>query len=310
MNIGTRGKMPPLIVHCMPGLAVEESRLAADVEREGAVEVARGVERRRCGPAVRGRVELRPARRGAGGSAVPSRAQRQPDERALDRELHRCRRHRERDVVAAAGGEHERPARERRRADEIGAVDRDHLERRAADVEALRRAVGVDQPQAHRRCPAATARRSTPSVEFTSGVPLSVWTATAMSAPRPLAARRWWRLDHERAVEAAAHLGGRRLVRVVPERPDLRGPEAVDVAPARRDGVLRHAGDAVLGVRQVDAVPVDRDAVLDVLVAQRHLDEVALADAQLGPGHGAVERERLDGPARCEPDRRRARPSA
>ena len=52
----------------------------------------------------------------------------------------------------------------------------------------------------------------------------------------------------------------RDLVRVVPERPGPLGAEAVDVAAARQHRVLGHARDAVLGVRHVDAVPVDRDA--------------------------------------------------
>ena len=76
--------------------------------------------------------------------------------------------------------------------------------------------------------------------------------------------------------------------------PTCSGPEAVDVAAAGLDRVLRDAGDAVLRVRDVKAVPVDRHAVVDVLVDERDLDEVALPDAELGAGGAAVERPAVD----------------
>ena len=116
--------------------------------------------------------------------------------------------------------------------------------------------------------------------------------------------RRAGRLDDERAEEAAADLLRGRLVRVVPERPDLLRAKAVDVTLAGRDGVLRHACDAVLGVRHVDAVPVDRHALCDVRVREGHLDEVALRHPELGPGRALVERQRVDLAARGELDRR------
>ena len=84
---------------------------------------------------------------------------------------------------------------------------------------------------------------------------------------------------------------------VVPERADLLGAEPVDVPLARENGVLRHASDAVLGVRHVDAVPVNRHALVDVLVHDGHLDQFTLVYAQLGPGDAAVEGERIGGPA-------------
>src|SRR5512132_616172 len=90
-------------------------------------------------------------------------------------------------------------------------------------------------------------------------------------------------------------------MRVVPERPDLLRPEAVDVAAARLDGVLRHPGDTVLSVRDVEAVPVDRHAVADVLVDERDLDEVSLSDAKLRAGRTAVERPGVHLLARGEP---------
>ena len=73
-------------------------------------------------------------------------------------------------------------------------------------------------------------------------------------------------------------------MRVVPERPDLLRAKAVDVALARQDGVLSDARDAVLGVRHVHPVPVDGHALGDVAIHERHLDEVALAHAQLRSG--------------------------
>ena len=90
-------------------------------------------------------------------------------------------------------------------------------------------------------------------------------------------------------------------MRVVPERPRLPDPESVDVVTADRDGVLRHAGDPVLGIGHVDPVPVDRDSFLDVLVPQVDLDEVAGVNAQLGAGDLTVERQRVDRLAGREP---------
>ena len=74
--------------------------------------------------------------------------------------------------------------------------------------------------------------------------------------------------DDERAEQAADHLLVGDLVGVVPERPDLVGDEPVGVLAALGHGVLGHPGDAVLGIRHVDAVPVQGDAVLDGGVAQ------------------------------------------
>jgi hypothetical protein len=110
------------------------------------------------------------------------------------------------------------------------------------------------------------------------------------------------RFDHERAVQATLDLVRRELVRVVPEGSELLGPEAIRVGLAGANGVLRHSGHAVLAVRDVDAVPVHRDPVVEVLVPERHLDEVALVDAELGPGNLAVEGQRVDLSSRIEPD--------
>ena len=110
--------------------------------------------------------------------------------------------------------------------------------------------------------------------------------------------------DHERSVEALLHAVGGVLMRVVPEGPDLLRAEAVDVAPARRHRVLGHARNAVLGVRDVDAVPVDRHAVVDVLVDEGDLEELPALHADLGAGRAAVERPRVDLLPRGEADPR------
>ena len=84
---------------------------------------------------------------------------------------------------------------------------------------------------------------------------------------------------------------------VVPERPDLLGPEAVRVALSGEHRFCVTPATPSSRVRNVDAVPVDGHAVRDVLVHEHHLDEVALADAELGARRPPVERERVDGAA-------------
>ena len=110
------------------------------------------------------------------------------------------------------------------------------------------------------------------------------------------------RLDDDHAEETAPDLLRRDLVRVVPERPDLLCAESVRVARAGQDGVLRDAGHAVLGVRHVDAVPVDRDAVLDVVVPEDDLHEISLRDSKLWAGRLPVERQRVYDAPRREAD--------
>ena len=187
---------------------------------------------------------------------------------------------------------------------QVGAVERENLERRAGEREAVRGVVGVHESQAGPR-PGRDVERSTPSLASSVGMPSNV---CAMSTRSRSASERGGRLDDDRAEEPAPNLLRGRLVRVVPERADLLRAEAVHVALAGQDGILGHACDPVLGVRHVDAVPVDRHALLDVLVDQRHLDEVALAHAQLRSGRPAVEGQRVDWSARGELDRRSAAP--
>lgn len=88
--------------------------------------------------------------------------------------------------------------------------------------------------------------------------------------------------------EAAGVL--RRVMRVVPRGPVQLGAELIREAPARRDGALRDARDAVLpgGLRLEEAVPVEGralrllpgpvaadDVVVDDVVVHAHLDVLA-----------------------------------
>ena len=68
-------------------------------------------------------------------------------------------------------------------------------------------------------------------------------------------------------------------MRVVPVAAGVLGDEPVDVPLAGHYGVLGDAGDSILCVGQVDAVPVRGDPIGDRVVDQRHLDQLAL----LGP---------------------------
>lgn len=93
---------------------------------------------------------------------------------------------------------------------------------------------------------------------------------------RPLLLRRF--LDDQRPEQAARHGGAGLLVGVVPEGAGPVGAEAVHVVPSGRDGVLGDPGHAVLGVGDVDAVPVQGDAVRHVAVDQHHLHQLAAPD--------------------------------
>jgi hypothetical protein len=84
-------------------------------------------------------------------------------------------------------------------------------------------------------------------------------------------------------------------VGVVPKGARLFRAEAVGVALAGLDGVLGEAGNTVLGIGDIYAVPVDRNSRLDVFVDEDHLDQVALPSAQFWTGGFPVERPGLDG---------------
>lgn len=90
---------------------------------------------------------------------------------------------------------------------------------------------------------------------------------------------------------------------VVPVRARILGDEPVDVPAADRDSVLGDAGDAVLGVRQVDAVPVQGGPVGHRVVEQGHLQQVALVGAQQRPGGGVVDRVARNSAAADQRDR-------
>jgi len=102
------------------------------------------------------------------------------------------------------------------------------------------------------------------------------------------------RIDHQHAEQPATHLLVRHLVRVVPVGSDLIGYEAVDKSLTRCDGVLGDPRDAVHRSGHVDSVPVQGHPVLDVLVQQPDLDELALPGPDERTGCGAVERVSVD----------------
>ena len=110
-------------------------------------------------------------------------------------------------------------------------------------------------------------------------------------------------LHDQRPEEPPDHLLVGHLVGVVPVAAGVVDDEPVDVVLADADGVLGDAGDAVLGVGDVDAVPVHADAVLDVLVVHAHLEQVTHGRLDRRAGGGAVERVPLDLATRLERDR-------
>ena len=80
-------------------------------------------------------------------------------------------------------------------------------------------------------------------------------------------------------------------MRVVPEGACVLGTEAVHELVAWEDSVLRHTRHAILAVRHIDAVPVDRRALRDVAVAQHDAHEVALLRLDHRPRGVPVDRE-------------------
>ena len=181
----------------------------------------------------------------------------------------------EADVVPASGRKHERAARQRCRTVEVGSVDREHAERRAPDVEAVRRAVGVDEAEAHLR-----PRRDLPALDAVRLVDErdAVERVDDDGKIERLLRGAAQRLDHERAVEPAAYLGRRRLVRVVPERPDLVGAEAVGVA--RPGGTAFWVTPATPSSAFGTSTPCQWivTPLFTSRLRERHLDEVALVE--------------------------------
>ena len=108
--------------------------------------------------------------------------------------------------------------------------------------------------------------------------------------------------DHQRPEEPALDLGVRDLVRVVPVRADLVGDEPVGVRLPHRHRVLRDAGDAVLGVGDVDAVPVQGHAVRHRRVDQPDLDELPLHGVDHRAGRRVVDGVAVDLLAGSQPE--------
>ena len=99
-------------------------------------------------------------------------------------------------------------------------------------------------------------------------------------------------IDDERAQQAAPHLVGRVVVRVVHQRARVGRHEVVGVLLARDDRQLGHERDAVLEeVVELDAVEVDAGRLLQVVLEDR-ADLVALGDADRGAGPLLVVAER------------------
>jgi hypothetical protein len=106
---------------------------------------------------------------------------------------------------------------------------------------------------------------------------------------------------HDDAAEQSTyHLLVRQLVGVIPKASRVGCDPAVGVVLAHAHGVLGDPGDPVLGVRDVDPVPVQGHSTLHRLVVQPHLDQ--LADRRLDEGSRrlVVQGVALHGLPRCE----------
>ena len=149
--------MSPLIAHCRPGVPSKKPgfRVISSSKRRSNGELASngvgagvpyvsgskslvGVTSRRCRPHRSGRARAPP--------------------RALDRDAHTVRRLHVADVDPTAGCDGDRDVLELARPVQVGAVDREHAERRARDGERLLEAVGVDEPKADGRADATVSR--------------------------------------------------------------------------------------------------------------------------------------------------------
>ena len=107
-------------------------------------------------------------------------------------------------------------------------------------------------------------------------------------------------LDHQRAVEAEAHLGRRHHVRVIPIQPGVADDEVVGERLTRLHLGLRYIGHAVHFDRHAHAVPVHGGWVLQLVlevndqpVADAGLDQRSGQAAVIGPGLHALARRDL-----------------
>jgi hypothetical protein len=191
------------------------------------------------------------------------------------------------DVDAGPGGQAHHLVAHLGRLVDVGAVDGEDAVR-PGRPDRGRAVVGVDDAHPH-RCPGRDLDRDV------AGAAVHRRRAVVdVEQGERLLADRLRRVDDERAEQALPHLLVRDLVGVVPERAGLVGDEAGDVLAADGHGVLGDARDAVDRVGHVDAVPVQRDALLDGGVLEPDLDELALAGADDRARRGAVEGEAVD----------------
>ena len=250
-NIGTSGNRWPLIDHHRPGRPSRKPGPAPDrvARTPGRPWLGSKPQRRRraVGQQVHqlGRLRRRPARPDPMTSGARA-AELDPGRRG----------HLE--VDPAAGGEPHRRSETGVGPLQVVAVHREHPVRRAGRPDRGGAVVGVDDADADRRRRPARRPARRRSQPLTVGVPS--YTCRTASWSTHVAVRRR-RGDDQRAEQPALHLRVRDLVRVVPVRADLVGDEPVGVRLPDRHRVLRDAGDAVLGVGDVDAVPVQRHAV-------------------------------------------------
>ena len=256
------------------GHAVEEAGPAADHVVEAPVRSGR-VEAGRCGGAVGEEVDvlLRPrARRRPGSEHERGRPAH------LDARTGPAGRHDDLQVGPAPSRDGHGRAGQRRRPAQVRAVDGDEAERRAVHPHGHGPGVAVDHPDPDGGSPGCGERDVTGSAVDRAEPVVEVHERDGVGRPG-----RCGRGDHHGPEQAAQHLLVRHLVGVVPERPDLGGAEAVGERAAHRHGVLRDPGDAVVGVGDVDPVPVHRDAVGHGRVHERHLHALTLP----GRDHGS-----------------------
>ena len=138
-----------------------------------------------------------------------------------------------------------------------------------------RRVIGVDDPQPYGIAGRGIEMEAMGAVDGdAAAVSPGVHDERVVARFRDSASRQ----DHQRPEEPAGELVEGVLVGVIPVGPDVIGDELIDVRAAGPHCILGYPGDAVLRVRQAEAVPVDGGPVGQV-VDQRHPDPVALDDA-------------------------------
>ena len=254
--------------------SLEEAEPSSEVDGEVAIEPRR---HRSSGCAVRRGIEVRAEPR-VGDGAV-ARVEHESDVLVANSEAHGRARHVKDDVVTAAGRDSDRLVVHEPTPGLVTRVDRDDPERRAREREPAHRVGRVGEPQAHGR-----SRSDMTTLLAVARAEQRVPADRVSERNDVHAVLRFARRDDERSVQTTLDLARGVLVRVVPVRAGLVDPEAVDVRATRVHGVLRHTRHAVLGVRDVDSVPMDRHALVYVAVDERHLDELARTHAELGAG--------------------------